>query len=68
MENHYKVALKTRDSQITVDVFTNGKVEKEELKQLGIQRCIEFMNEWGLKVNPDEITPYGFVDKGVWSN
>lgn len=68
-ENHYKVTMEIPkiQSKIEVNVFTNGKVSKETIKSLGIERSIKFLEETGYNnIVVSDIVPIGYVDKGAW--
>lgn len=66
MENRYEVTLDVLDKRITVNVFTKGKVTPAELKELSIQRGIEFMADFGVYVAKDQFKPIGYRDLGVF--
>jgi len=66
MLRRYECVMDYEAGRMRVNVFTSGQKSKEELKPLALQRGVEFLEELGDEVSPQDITLVGYVDKGDW--
>lgn len=63
-EIRYECTLHHGEHRLKVNVFTNGRISKDELKPLAISRAVEFLEELGVTADPADVQPIGYKDLG----